>query len=491
MHESLDDVLHDTPEHDLDGGQTTLAADDEAKEAAHSDAVKAGDATTAAEPGPPTASAPRFGSTGADRSKSGGQHAPPGCIVCGRTDHCGGHCPTRANDVQKDWDAAVLAARAGQNTGATKDERATGTATATVPARRDHDSGRGREASRPTHRSRSRSRDRGRAKHVLATSPPRQWGSKHTATQRRSKSPPRGRWAAEPTGGVGSTRDRGRAIEEPPATRGGRPAPHRTAVVPAQAPFMALQGLNPSVDAMLGEARGLKHAAEAIPGGVDQALLFMSSCLRFMHACAIQEAAVASHVPGGEHQQRKYAAALLFAQTGTLCDHTAGLCDSLLSSSADAATMRAASGTMSPKGRLLLVLRLLMLRLGLINSVRALGLRRDALAIDAAAVLQASGAEGGNPRPLPTEAVQRCAQATRDACTTINAWVDALAVTKVAETAASAASFTDDAAFAEAVAQTQQLTQNGGWGDLTQLLGHADAVAAIIQRRAQELAARQ
>jgi hypothetical protein len=255
--------------------------------------------------------------------------------------------------------------------------------------------------------------------------------------------------------------------------------------------MVALQGLNPSVDAVLGEARGLKHAAEAIPGGVDQALLFMSSCLRFMHACANQEAAVASHVPGGEHQQRKYAAALLFAQTGTLCDHTAGLCDSLLSSSADAATIRAGSGTMSPKGRLLLLLRLLMLRLGLINSVRALGLRRDALAIDAAAVLQASGAEGGNPRPLPTEAVQRCAQATRDACATINAWVDALAVTKVAETAASAASFTDDAAFAEAVAQTQQLTRNGGWGDLTQLLGHADVVAAIIQRRAQELAARQ
>jgi hypothetical protein len=219
---------------------------------------------------------------------------------------------------------------------------------------------------------------------------------------------------------------------------------------------------NASVDAIIGEARGLKRAAEAISGGLDPAVLMMRSCLTFMRACAMQEAGVAAHVPGEEHKLQKYAAALLFAQTGKLCDHTAGMCDSLLRTCEP------------PKLRALLLLRLLMLRLSLLNSCRALALRRDALAVDAACVTQRS--QGSGPA-APPEAVLRCATATSDACGAVDVWLAAQAAGKALEGEARG-----DAALIEAAAVANGLTKDGGWGDLSQQLDQADVVAAAVQK---------
>ena len=210
----------------------------------------------------------------------------------------------------------------------------------------------------------------------------------------------------------------------------------------------------------------MKRAAEAISGGLDQVVLLMRSCLTFMRACAMQEAGVAAHVPGEEHKLQKYAAALLSAQTGKLCDHTAGLCDSLL------------RNCEPPKLRALLLLRLLMLRLSLLNSCRALALRRDALAVDAACVIQRSQ-DLGHAAP-PPEAVLRCATATSDACAAVDVWLAAQAAGKAVEGGARG-----DAALSEAAAVANGLTKDGGCGDLSQQLDQADVVAAAVQQAQQ------
>ena len=509
MHESLDDVLDDsTPEREAPEG---VAHEEPAGATQAGDDVKRDTATSphGREPAP----APAPDARGAARAhvrpvRPVTAHNAKACVMCGAMDHMAGHCPNKSEQAAKDWDAAVLAAR-NKDQGLPLDqdtalqasepqgEGGAGSGGSKRPGGHDEpEGGRGRSSPRrggsgpaqppaagaalPAHRPRrSRSRDReerDRAR-TLAVSPPRQWGSKAKArSPSRGRGPPASsaRWGsgdAPPKRGEeprDKKRRRSASRSRSPRRRGGGGgAASRAPVLPGGGggdAAMGTQGTgNASVDAIIGEARGLKRAAEAISGGLDQAMLLMKASLMFMRACAMQEAGVAVHVPGEEHQQRKYAAALLFAQTGKLCEHTASLCDALLRTCEP------------PKLRAVLLLRLLMLRLSLLSSCRALALRRDALCVDAACIIQRS--QGDGPAVAPPEAVLRCATATSDACAAVDVWLAAVAAGKAVEGEARG-----DAALCEAVAVANSLTKDGGWGDLGQQLDQADVVASAVQQ---------